>query len=105
MAAWKPGLRRHDPLTVMDKAMKGRLKSLLPLKNKRMAASAFSFFRGAVSIMAYDLSLAPHSGQMTQLCGDAHVQNLGAYAGLDGRLIFDINDFDRKRWSGPSNGT
>ena len=45
-------------------------------------------------IMAYDLSLTPHSGEMTQLCGDAHVQNLGAYAGIDGRLIFDINDFD-----------
>ena len=29
-----------------------------------------------------------------QLCGDAHVQNLGAFAGDDGRLIFNINDFD-----------
>ncbi len=31
---------------------------------------------------------------MTQLCGDAHVRNLGAFAGPDGRLVFDINDFD-----------
>ena len=31
---------------------------------------------------------------MTQLCGDAHVLNLGAYGGPDGRLVFDINDFD-----------
>ena len=44
--------------------------------------------------MAYDLSLAPNTGIHTQLCGDAHVQNLGAFAGPDGRLIFDINDFD-----------
>ena len=29
-----------------------------------------------------------------QLCGDAHVKNLGAYASPDGRLVFDINDFD-----------
>jgi len=45
-------------------------------------------------VMAYDLSLTPHTGIECQLCGDAHVQNLGAYAGPDGRLIFDINDFD-----------
>ena len=44
--------------------------------------------------MAYDLSLGPNTGILTQLCGDAHVQNLGAYAGDDGRLTFDINDFD-----------
>ncbi|MBV8816846.1 MAG: DUF2252 domain-containing protein, partial [Acidobacteriaceae bacterium] len=29
-----------------------------------------------------------------QLCGDAHVQNLGSFAGPDGRLVFDFNDFD-----------
>ena len=29
-----------------------------------------------------------------QLCGDAHVHNLGAYAAPDGQLVFDINDFD-----------
>jgi len=29
-----------------------------------------------------------------QLCGDAHVRNLGAYQALDGSLVFDINDFD-----------
>lgn len=56
--------------------------------------SPFGFFRGAVPVMAYDLSLTPHTGIDVQLCGDAHVQNLGAYAGPDGRLIFDINDFD-----------
>jgi uncharacterized protein (DUF2252 family) len=44
--------------------------------------------------MAYDLSIAPNTGLHTQLCGDAHVRNLGAFAGPDGRLVFDINDFD-----------
>jgi uncharacterized protein (DUF2252 family) len=59
-----------------------------------MACSPFGFFRGAVPVMAYDLSLMPHTGLFTQLCGDAHVRNLGAFAGPDGRLVFDINDFD-----------
>ena len=31
---------------------------------------------------------------MSQLCGDAHVRNVGAFAAPDGRLVFDINDFD-----------
>ena len=44
--------------------------------------------------MAADLAVLPHTGIFTQLCGDAHVRNLGAYAAPDGRLVFDINDFD-----------
>jgi len=44
--------------------------------------------------MAADLAVLPSTGIVCQLCGDAHVRNLGAYAAPDGRLIFDINDFD-----------
>ena len=44
--------------------------------------------------MAADLSTLPNTRLYSQICGDAHVRNLGAYAGPDGRLIFDINDFD-----------
>jgi uncharacterized protein (DUF2252 family) len=44
--------------------------------------------------MAADLAHMPNSGVVNQICGDAHVRNLGAYAAPDGRLVFDINDFD-----------
>jgi uncharacterized protein (DUF2252 family) len=44
--------------------------------------------------MAADLAQLPSTGIACQLCGDAHVRNLGAYAAPDGRLVFDINDFD-----------
>jgi uncharacterized protein (DUF2252 family) len=44
--------------------------------------------------MAADLAVVPNTGITAQLCGDAHVRNLGAYAAPDGRLVFDINDFD-----------
>lgn len=94
LAAWDPAARRRDPLHLLDAAFQGRLEDLRALKEERMAASPFSFFRGAVAVMAYDLSLAPSTGILTQLCGDAHLQNLGAYAGIDGRLTFDVNDFD-----------
>ena len=74
--------------------MRGRVPDLVSIKYDRMAASPFGFFRGAVPVMAYDLSLGPNTGIHAQLCGDAHVRNLGAFAAPDGRLVFDINDFD-----------
>ncbi|GAC1415551.1 MAG: hypothetical protein NVSMB62_03480 [Acidobacteriaceae bacterium] len=86
--------RRVDPLKLLKDSMRGRVPELIPLKYERMAASPFGYFRGAVPVMAYDLSLAQNTGIHTQLCGDAHVRNLGAYASPDGHLVFDINDFD-----------
>ena len=94
LAHFDASARKHAPLHLLAESVHGRVPSLVKLKNQRMAASPFGFFRGAVPVMAYDLSLAPNTGIFTQLCGDAHVQNLGAYEGPDGRLIFDINDFD-----------
>src|SRR5581483_2819828 len=83
-----------DPIKLLVSAKEGRLPALLPVKYSRMSGSPFAFFRGAVSIMAADLASAPHTGLTVQLCGDAHVQNLGSFEGPDGRLVFDINDFD-----------
>ncbi len=83
-----------DPLGLLRASMNGRVPRLIPIKYQRMAASPFGFFRGAVPIMAADLAVHPNTGITTQLCGDAHVLNLGAFASPDGRLVFDINDFD-----------
>jgi uncharacterized protein (DUF2252 family) len=93
-AGWQPKARTADPLKLLAGSMRGRVASLIPVKYDRMAASPFGFFRGAAPIMASDLSLGSRTGIYTQLCGDAHVRNLGAFAGVDGRLVFDINDFD-----------
>ncbi len=72
----------------------GRLSWLLPLRRQRMAASAFSFFRGAAAQMARDLAQGPNSGEQLQLCGDAHLMNFGFYASPERTLLFDLNDFD-----------
>ena len=93
-ASWQPKDRRADPLALLAASARGRVPALVQIKYDRMAASAFGFFRGAVPVMAYDLSLGPNTAIHTQLCGDAHVRNLGAFAAPDGRLVFDINDFD-----------
>jgi uncharacterized protein (DUF2252 family) len=84
----------HDPLAILRASMRGRVSHLVAIKYQRMVASPFGFFRGAVPIMAADLACHPNTGIATQLCGDAHVLNLGAFAAPDGRLVFDINDFD-----------
>ncbi|MDW5265899.1 MULTISPECIES: DUF2252 domain-containing protein [Acidobacteriaceae] len=93
-AEWKASERKEHPLKLLAASMRGRVPALVTLKYQRMALSPFGYFRGAVPVMAYDLSLVGNTGILSQLCGDAHVRNLGAYAGPDGRLVFDINDFD-----------
>jgi uncharacterized protein (DUF2252 family) len=93
-AGWNPKARSADPLRLLAESVRGRVPALIPIKYDRMAVSPFGFFRGAVPVMAYDLSLSPNTGIVTQLCGDAHVRNLGAFAAPDGRLVFDLNDFD-----------
>lgn len=82
------------PVKLLRAAERGRVPKLLVLKHERMVASPFGYFRGSVPVMAADLAAHPRTEITTQLCGDAHVSNLGAYAALDGRLVFDINDFD-----------
>src|ERR1700744_4841706 len=86
--------RLTPALTLLERSVKCRVPALIQIKNERMKASAFGYFRGAVPVMAADLATLPDTGILVQLCGDAHVSNLGAYAAEDGRLVFDINDFD-----------
>lgn len=91
---FKHSKKRADPMAILKKAEKSRLPELLPEKYGRMLPNAFTFYRGSVGIMAYDLAAQPHTKLFAQLCGDAHLQNLGCFAAPDGRVIFDINDFD-----------
>jgi uncharacterized protein (DUF2252 family) len=71
-----------------------RVAKLLPEKYKRMRASPFAFFRGSAALMAADLATTASTRATVQICGDAHVRNLGAYASPEGRIVFDVNDFD-----------
>jgi uncharacterized protein (DUF2252 family) len=86
--------RKTNPLALLERAERGRVPALLKLKRRLMAQSPFFYFRGTAAIMASDLALIPNTGIEAQICGDAHVRNLGAFAAPDGRLVFDINDFD-----------
>jgi uncharacterized protein (DUF2252 family) len=93
-AQWVPPPHRPHPLKTIAAVNHGRVEALLPEKYRRMRMSPFTFFRGAAVLMASDLATLPSTGLTAQICGDAHIHNLGAYAAPDGQLVFDINDFD-----------
>ena len=86
--------RPASALELLERSMRGRVAALVKLKYELMAETPFAYFRGAAPVMAADLAVVPNTGIVSQICGDAHVRNLGAYAAPDGRLVFDINDFD-----------
>jgi uncharacterized protein (DUF2252 family) len=94
LAKLHPKERPFDPIDVLRASTESRIPQLLPIKYARMRLSPFAFFRGAVSIMAADLGRLANSGLHVQMCGDAHVQNLGSFAAPNGKFVFDLNDFD-----------
>ena len=93
-ADWSVKKAKRDPVALIVAANENRLRNLVPIKMGRMSAAPFAFFRGAAPLMAADLATLPTTGLEVQICGDAHVRNLGAYAAPEGHLLFDINDFD-----------
>jgi uncharacterized protein (DUF2252 family) len=93
-AEFRPAPDRPDPIALLEEQATTRVKELVPIRYGRMLVSPFTFYRGAALVMAQDLSTTPRSDIRAQLCGDAHLSNFGAFASVERRLIFDINDFD-----------
>lgn len=94
LAAWNPAGRGHDPLTTILAQNEMRAQDLLAIRHGRMAASPWTYFRGAAAVMAADLASAPNTGITVQLCGDAHVLNFGLWKTPERDLSFDLRDFD-----------
>jgi uncharacterized protein (DUF2252 family) len=93
-AAWRPAADRPDPLALLQDQASSRIADLVPIRYGRMAATPFSFLRGAALPMAADLATLPRTGLGVQLCGDAHLSNFGLFASPERDLVFDVNDFD-----------
>ncbi len=91
---WSPADDRADPVSLLEAQDATREADLVPVRHGRMMVSPFTFYRGAAKIMAADLGTTARSGLDTQLCGDAHLSNFGAFASPERQLLFDINDFD-----------
>src|SRR5271168_274755 len=93
-AEWKAPPGRPDPIELLQRGDRGRVKELLPIRWGRMRQSPFAFFRGSAALMASDLAKTPATGIRVQSCGDCHAANFGGFGSPERRLVFDINDFD-----------
>jgi uncharacterized protein (DUF2252 family) len=92
--AWDPPAGRRSPVALLEQQAATRVPELVPIRYGRMLVSAFAFFRGSALLMASDLAGLPRTSLRTQLCGDAHLSNFGAFAAPDRALVFDVDDFD-----------
>jgi uncharacterized protein (DUF2252 family) len=68
-------------------------------KFRKMAGDPHAFYRGSACLFYADATLAEDpfaTGDAARIWihGDLHVENFGTYLNADGRLVFDINDFD-----------
>jgi uncharacterized protein (DUF2252 family) len=100
--------RGEEILAVFETAF-GQLLAADPaafqVKFRKMAASAFAFYRGTAALFYRDLEQdraasaagAPFLDERTGrvwIHGDLHAENFGTYMDANGRLIFNVNDFD-----------
>ncbi|MFF1509927.1 DUF2252 domain-containing protein [Streptomyces sp. NPDC058326] len=104
--------RGEHILTVFDTAF-GELLAADPaafrVKFRKMAGSAFAFYRGTACLFYSDLEreaagrpggstgAGPYLDERTGrvwIHGDLHAENFGTYMNANGRLIFNVNDFD-----------
>ncbi|MEV4976076.1 DUF2252 domain-containing protein [Streptomyces scopuliridis] len=100
--------RGEEILAVFDTAF-GELLAADPaafrVKFRKMAASAFAFYRGTACLFYHDLERERAASGVTGpfldertgrvwIHGDLHAENFGTYMDANGRLIFNVNDFD-----------
>ncbi len=89
-----------DEFRTFNRPFARRNPELMRHKIARMGESAFAFFRGTFHLFARDVlagTVAPlFSGGGTELdlVGDIHSENYGTYKAEDGKVHYDINDFD-----------
>jgi len=93
-AEWSANQRKQNPLDLLAEQGTTRVPELVPIRYGRMAATPFTYYRGAALPMASDLSTVPRTSIDVQLCGDAHLCNFGGFASPERDLLFDVNDFD-----------
>lgn len=89
-----PPASSRDPVEILTETDDARIPELLPIRYERMSRSSFAFLRGAAAVMARDLAQTPQIGVKVQACGDCHLMNFGVFDTPEGRILFDINDFD-----------
>ncbi len=69
------------------------------VKFRKMAADPFAFYRGSACLFYADVARladpwVDRRASRVWIQGDLHAENFGTYLDSDGRLVFDVNDFD-----------
>ena len=95
--------KRSDLIvSVLDDAFAPLMKAdpvAFRAKYRKMASDPHAFYRGTACLFYADVTkeedpfVDDHSGRIW-VHGDLHVENFGTYLNANGRLVFDINDFD-----------
>jgi uncharacterized protein (DUF2252 family) len=94
--------RRDLIRSVLDDAFAPLMKAdphAFRVKFRKMASDPHSFYRGSACLFYADVTseedpYATEQSGRIWIHGDLHVENFGTYLNSDGRLVFDINDFD-----------
>jgi uncharacterized protein (DUF2252 family) len=94
--------RQQQIVDVLESAFAELMKAdpkAFRVKFRKMAADPFAFYRGAACLFYADMAASddPWADERTAAVwvhGDLHAENFGTYMNSDGRLVFDVNDFD-----------
>ena len=103
----RPNKRRSDQIiAVLDEAFAPLMAAdpaAFRVKYRKMAADPFSFYRGTACLFYADVTsgrahwddeFVDDRSSRIWIHGDLHAENFGTYMNSDGRLVFDVNDFD-----------
>ena len=103
----RPNKRRSDQIiAVLDEAFAPLMEAdpaAFRVKYRKMAADPFAFYRGTACLFYADMTsgrshwdddYVDDDSSRIWIHGDLHAENFGTYMNSDGRLVFDVNDFD-----------
>jgi uncharacterized protein (DUF2252 family) len=94
--------RTDQIITVLEDAFAPLMRAdpaAFRAKYRKMASDPHAFYRGTACLFYADVVqgddpfVTERSGRIW-VHGDLHVENFGTYLNADGRLVFDVNDFD-----------
>ena len=103
------GQIEHDPARRTDVLVHTLVDAFDPLmkaspdafrrKFRTMARDPFAFYRGSAALFYADVDRlvdpwVDERSARVWIQGDLHAENFGTYMDSDGRLVFDVNDFD-----------
>ncbi|WP_294567839.1 DUF2252 domain-containing protein [uncultured Arthrobacter sp.] len=88
-----------DTLVEAHEALMGADPHAFRARFRKMAADPYAFYRGSAALFYADMAdlndrWADERTSRVWIHGDLHAANFGTYMSNEGRLTFDVNDFD-----------